>query len=421
MTSKQNQKTTKELILDAAFSFLGRPNFATFSMNSLAEKVGISKPAIYRHFKNKEALLDAMEELVIENLAEHLKDVASENFETRKKSLASLIEYFSENPMHINYLIAQMSSNPNYEDRLFSKLYDRDLSFVREGDENVYLKKFRSDMARFSEHVFCGMSIFYFVTLRERCLSFGKIRGESKDFADKVVEIILGGLAGTTEGESPFRPSPISDERKRQLLELCKIDSSAFPEENRIFTALASVIEKYKVTGVTVERIAAELQMAKSSLYEYFDNKNEMIKCLINKELQLLKTIIIENTAEAKNFSEYVCILIASEMEYFSHRESIIPICGWLLMDGDGISEHERGCHETSSFPGNKRLPDRIDSPDLGFAYSPEYLIGWIKCLPVAFLCEAKGKSLSEGERVEGIMRIFDYILNGVGNKMEEK
>ncbi len=421
MTSKQNQKTTKELILDAAFSFLGRPNFATFSMNSLAEKVGISKPAIYRHFKNKEALLDAMEELVIENLAEHLKDVASENFETRKKSLASLIEYFSENPMHINYLIAQMSSNPNYEDRLFSKLYDRDLSFVREGDENVYLKKFRSDMARFSEHVFCGMSIFYFVTLRERCLSFGKIRGESKDFADKVVEIILGGLSGTTEGESPFRPSPISDERKRQLLELCKIDSSAFPEENRIFTALASVIEKYKVTGVTVERIAAELQMAKSSLYEYFDNKNEMIKCLINKELQLLKTIIIENTAEAKNFSEYVCILIASEMEYFSHRESIIPICGWLLMDGDGISEHEKYSREISAFPGNRRLPDRIDSPDLGFAYSPEYLIGWIKCLPVAFLCEAKGKSLSEGQRVEGIMRIIDCILNGVGNKMEEK
>ena len=421
MISKQNQKTTKELILDAAFSFLGRPNFATFSMNSLAEKVGISKPAIYRHFKNKEALLDAMEELVIENLAEHLKDVASENFETRKKSLASLIEYFSENPMHINYLIAQMSSNPNYEDRLFSKLYDRDLSFVREGDENVYLKKFRSDMARFSEHVFCGMSIFYFVTLRERCLSFGKIRGESKDFADKVVEIILGGLSGTTEGESPFRPSPISDERKRQLLELCKIDSSAFPEENRIFTALASVIEKYKVTGVTVERIAAELQMAKSSLYEYFDNKNEMIKCLINKELQLLKTIIIENTAEAKNFSEYVCILIASEMEYFSHRESIIPICGWLLMDGDGISEHEKYSREISAFPGNRRLPDRIDSPDLGFAYSPEYLIGWIKCLPVAFLCEAKGKSLSEGQRVEGIMRIIDCILNGVGNKMEEK
>ncbi len=421
MTSKQNQKTTKELILDAAFSFLGRPNFATFSMNSLAEKVGISKPAIYRHFKNKEALLDAMEELVIENLVEHLKDVASENFETRKKSLASLIEYFSENPMHINYLIAQMSSNPNYEDRLFSKLYDRDLSFVREGDENVYLKKFRSDMARFSEHVFCGMSIFYFVTLRERCLSFGKIRGESKDFADKVVEIILGGLSGTTEGESPFRPSPISDERKRQLLELCKIDASAFPEENRIFTALASVIEKYKVTGVTVERIAAELQMAKSSLYEYFDNKNEMIKCLINKELQLLKTIIIENTSEAKNFSEYVCILIASEMEYFSHRESIIPICGWLLMDGDGISEHEKYSREISAFPGNRRLPDRIDSPDLGFAYSPEYLIGWIKCLPVAFLCEAKGKSLSEGQRVEGIMRIIDCILNGVGNKMEEK
>ena len=58
MTRSENLKPTKELILDAAFSFLEQPRYTSFSMNELAEKVGITKPAIYRHFKNKEVLLD---------------------------------------------------------------------------------------------------------------------------------------------------------------------------------------------------------------------------------------------------------------------------------------------------------------------------------------------------------------------------
>ncbi|MBO6219536.1 MAG: TetR/AcrR family transcriptional regulator, partial [Treponema sp.] len=85
MAKNLNSKPTKELILDAAFSFLERPFFSSFSMNELAAKVGISKPAIYRHFKNKDDLLDAMENRIVDNMADLLKDIASKDFETTKK------------------------------------------------------------------------------------------------------------------------------------------------------------------------------------------------------------------------------------------------------------------------------------------------------------------------------------------------
>lgn len=417
MIKNENTKSTKELILDAAFSFFARPRFASFSMNELAAKVGISKPAIYRHFKNKEAVLEGMENRIVENLSFFLKEIGSQDKVLARKSLANLVDYFVANPCYINYFIAQISSTPNYEEMLFDKLYERDVSFVREGDRNVYLENFRSDMNRFSQHVFCGMSIFFFVKSQEQIFKMGHISKLSENFGEKVVNLLFGGLGSSTEPTDAFHPEQISESRKKEIFNLCRIPHETFPEENRIFTALASVIGKYKIPGVTVERIAAELNMAKSSLYEYFDNKNQMVKCLINKELQLLETIIIENSAEAKNFTEYVYVLMASEMEYFSHRPSIIPICGWLLMGDEEISDQNRAnCDDDVEIsPWEKRLPDMVTSPDLGFSYPSEIITGWIKCLPVAFLVEAKGRNLSEEKCMEGFMLIIDFILNGVG------
>jgi hypothetical protein len=309
-----------------------------------------------------------------------------------------------------------MSSTPNYEEHLYKKLYEREVSFEKNENKTAYLETFRNDMCRFSQHVYCGMTIFYFVKVQERLRKCGKIHETPVDFSDKIVNLMMEGLAGTTEKNDAFHPEKISDERKKELIDLCRIDEKVFPEENRIFKALAAVIEKYKMPGVTVERIAAELGMAKSSLYEYFENKNQMIKTLVNKELQLLQTIVIENSIEARNFTEYVYVLMVSEMEYFTHRSSIIPICGWLLMGGEDFSKSRiEDCEvEGEAAPWEKRLPDRGISPDLGFPYQADVITGWIKCLPVSFLVEAKGKNLSNEKRMEGFMHTIDYILNGI-------
>lgn len=420
MPRNTTSKPTKELILDTAFSFLEDPRFSSFSMNELAAKVGISKPAIYRHFKNKEDLLEAMENRIVDDMLILLKDISTKDLEITKKSLAGLVQYFIENPSHVNYLISQMSQNVSYEERLFKKLNDCKVSFAC-GDSNqvFYLDKFKSDMSLFAKHIFSGMSLFYFVKLHEKFRSEGKFGVESQGFSEKVVNLLINGLSGCTEEDSPVHPQEISSERREELVSLCKIPENSFPAENKIFKALASVIEKYKVGGVTVERIADELGMAKSSLYEYFDNKNHMIKTLVNKEISLLQTIANENTAEAKNFTEYMMIQMYSELEFFKHRPEIIPICGWLLMGADNSFDAASGknpedCNDEVYSVWEKRLPERITSPDLGCPYSPKVLITWAGVLPVAFLVEAKGKDLTEEKFMEGFSFMINYIFNGI-------
>ena len=425
MARSENSKPTKELILDAAFSFLEQPRYTSFSMNELAAKVGITKPAIYRHFKSKEVLLDAMENRIVDDMAYLLKDIATKDLETSKKSLAGLIKYFIENPSHINYYIAQMSQNANYEEHLFKKLTERQVSFLGQvADKDSYLSAFRSDMRLFAKHIFSGMSLFYFVKLQEKLRQEGKCVPSPQEYAEKVVNLLVYGLLECTDESSPVHPQEISPERRQEIISLCKIPENSFPAENKIFKALASVIEKHKMKGVTVERIADELGMAKSSLYEYFDNKNHMIKSLVNKEISLLQTIANENTAEAGNFTEYLLIQMYSELEYFSHRPEIIPICGWLLMSAndsfDGMQNQDmEDCDEVNNV-WEKRLPSLINSPDLGYSYSPRVITTWAGVLPVAFLVESKGKNLSEKKFMEGFNFMIDYIFNGIKSPLEE-
>ena len=418
MAHNENTKPTKEIILDAAFSFLEDPRYSSFSMNELAAKVGISKPAIYRHFKNKEDLLDAMENRIVDDMADLLQNVGSEDLETLKKSISGLIQYFIENPSHINYFIAQMSQNVNYEEHLFQKLCERKVSFLAQNN-NAYLATFKEDMSLFAKHIFCGMSLFYFVKLQERLRCMGKIAKTPENFSDNVVSLLVNGLVESTEPDSPIHPVPLSEGRREEIIKLCEISEDSFPAENKIFTALAAVIKKYKIVGVTVERIADELGMAKSSLYEYFDNKNQMIKCLINKELSLLNTIITENITEAKNFTEYILIKMYSELEYFLHRPSIIPICGWLLMsntDSVEVNEESEEYDEVCNV-WEKRIPERLTSPDLGFPYPLKVITTWLGALPVAFLVEAKGKNLSKEQFIDGFDLMIGYMLNGIKSK----
>lgn len=61
--------TTAAKILDAAYALLDREGPAALSMRRVAEKVGVTPMAIYRHYPNREALLEAVAERIIEVVA----------------------------------------------------------------------------------------------------------------------------------------------------------------------------------------------------------------------------------------------------------------------------------------------------------------------------------------------------------------
>lgn len=60
--------STREKIIEKSFSFYHDPLFEDVSLSDIAQKVGITKAAIFKHFKNKEALVASMNEKILMKL-----------------------------------------------------------------------------------------------------------------------------------------------------------------------------------------------------------------------------------------------------------------------------------------------------------------------------------------------------------------
>lgn len=71
MTRKQS---TAKLILDAALELFSKHGFKSVSMDMIASKVGIKAPSMYKHFKNKDAIFNAILQKMESNNASNAKE-----------------------------------------------------------------------------------------------------------------------------------------------------------------------------------------------------------------------------------------------------------------------------------------------------------------------------------------------------------
>lgn len=420
MTNESRPKrTTKELILDAAFSFCNEPRYNSFSLSELAAKVGITKTAIYRHFKDKDAVFTGMYNRFCDELASCLRNVQSvaDSGVIPTEPIADVIAFFIENPHYVNYMFGSLASVKDFEWQLSKDLEERGIvnktagfQYEPDGSGKISIKNFDE----YIRNIYWGVTIFIFIKSRKKASDCGKKVDSAIDFSHKLVRFLFVGLSSAVKKENPLYPQAITASRREELVKLCSLRDDMLPPENRFFTAFASAIRKYKLNGVTVEKIAAELNMAKSSLYEYFDNKNSMLKALLIKEMELLHTVVTENIAEARSFSEYFYVLMRTECEFFTMRPSSIPILGWLLMnssDEEFVNEIDAQDH------WQLRMETAVSALDLGMDIPARKFIGWVSALPVSLVMQCHGHALGKTEMNQALDLVFDLLENGIGPK----
>src|SRR5574344_344620 len=448
-----DEKSTRELILDAAFSFYKEPRYTDFSLSEVAAKVGISKTAIFRHVANKEKLLDAMRERLIDMIyaqvcvvsKEFKKNNECENSEQPfakagaepgKNSahgtlypVARALEYFADRPEYSFYLVNQFLVSPDFEAVIVHGCEERGFhKTAKTYTTTADGKKITvGDCNKYTASIYVAVSLFFFLQVRFKKVAEGTPVSDAKTFSEKAVAFVENGLAGSISKTNPHYPQQIADERFAELDALCKIDESQMPEENRIFTALASVINKNKFPGVTVQKIADELPMAKSSLYSYFNNKNELIRSLIEKEIYAMKRLIQQNGRNGANISERIYMTLRTELAYFMKRPSLISVCGWLRMSGSYYEEAK------NKFPDFEKTPDedccasgetmnlwmeemhaQITEPDVGVPVTIGVLAGWVSALPVTLLLQGRNHGMSDNDLFVALRKIFMFIEYGI-------
>ena len=64
---------TKQRILDEALTLISEKGYANVFVGDIAERVGIKAPSLYKHYKNKRAIFDAIIDLMNSRFAEQAK------------------------------------------------------------------------------------------------------------------------------------------------------------------------------------------------------------------------------------------------------------------------------------------------------------------------------------------------------------
>ena len=130
MSDKTLSVNTREKILNAAFS-LYEMNFSDASLSSIAKKAGITKTAIYRHFKDKSSLETEMFKIVYDSFYDVLKNFSCKmNSGKPTEAFAAIIEFVYKHTSFISFYL--LSASENSHDDLIMEMKNRGLPIFDE-------------------------------------------------------------------------------------------------------------------------------------------------------------------------------------------------------------------------------------------------------------------------------------------------
>ena len=402
----ETEISTKEKIIQATFSLLQGNLISDISLSRIAKEVNISKTAIYRHFESKKALERAIKEKIFSDMLGVMVEVDSFYQKGEyEKSISFFLRFLNGHPEYLNY---GLFSTPDVgEDRKLNAFRDAGIKITqRFFDENYKIRDFP----------FYVESLFVLSTMIDFTLSRFGFSGKApvfvkdyEEFERQVIKIIDSGLG--------IELPSFEKERLASLDKICRSSLEGLPPLDRKLEALSNVIFKVGFPNVTVEALANELGMAKSSLYTWFSDKKEMISSLLVPELNLMLSSILNSVSKVTSFQEKLYVLMRTEFLYFTVRSKMIAAGKWIQLGGnyrksvfEDLIRPELNAQFMSDF-GNE-LTKIIKERFSIFDY--EVVIGWIFCFPVFLVVNAIHHGFSKEDTDFAIESLFNMVLSGL-------
>lgn len=406
------KRNTRQKILIEAFSVCEEQQNVSFSLSEVAKRVGISKAAIFRHFKNKVILLEEMRKKFWEDFSKLFNDKLYffGKSDVEKISYEEFLEFMTK-------IIFFLFDNPGYYDTFYNSIVknsiDIDLVFkiCRNGGVEIsdsFFKKIKK--CGYFKGYFCNAAIFYFVSRKRgilqkkiACKSDVEINESLQDFSKRITDYLWNGIANTVE---------ISPQRISELNELCKLSFIEHEERTKFFKAFAEVFNEYGIKGITVEKISERLNLAKSSLYSYFNNKNEFIERMVVEEICSLINILEDKVQYAQTLQELVYIILRAEKNYLEQRPIVLMIHVWAIKNNYAFSKNTGNCTEVM----NKFLDTiRKKNIEVSGLLDVRTFVGWI-CAECGFFKIFLETSLGNFIEKDSDYadELFSLVINGI-------
>jgi AcrR family transcriptional regulator len=327
---------TRDNVIDTAFRVWGQEFYKTTSLTDLAEALQVSKPALYRHFSGKEALLQAMEERFYDDYAAAFNPALWEILENQKwqERLLAIVRfitgYFAHHLSYLIYFLIQFhNSNKEPRFRIVEAMAKRGLHFTEPAFRSPTDRQYPPTL------ILAGITAIYEVAEfhRRRYGLTGREKAtlplfppkeepseeEIRSFAESVADKVRSGLLF-----DPARINAISYEK----LEALQVPSHTLP--NPLLKAVAEVVAEEGLWKASMATVAKRSGLSKSGLYAHFKSKKDMLSRLFMVEFEHIAEYTTVRIAMSEIREERLYLAILSIAEYLKAKPEILFALDWV-------------------------------------------------------------------------------------------
>jgi len=315
---------TKIEIVDAAFKVWGRDFYRKTSLSQLAGALGVSKPALYRHFENKQALISAMTDRFFDDFAGSVKadfqnalktDDVNEGVSTIIRSISL---FFASNVYALIFSLINLYDR-NLDSKTISgslKARGADMSVIRQ----VIEKKYSVESA--------------VIRLMFGALSFlmSHFHKTNKSFDNpptkKEINQIITTICVTIEHGLGYSDEKTSVDFKKLEKQIDKMTPNA--ETEPFFKAVAEAVAEAGPWDVSMDMVAKKLGLSKSSLYGHFKNRKDMLRRLFTSEFKRIIEFARLGISLSADTAEQLYLGIYSITVYLRSRPEILIAIAWI-------------------------------------------------------------------------------------------
>lgn len=290
----------------AAFDLSARRG--DWSLADIAEEIGLSKTALYRHFRDRAEIEEEMRRDLFRSLLGVIESAAPDPTEIRK----AVVAFFRKNQGHLYVTIMGIVTDPDFNRTA--------IEFLISGSERIARYFSRIDMID--------------AVKRERAsvnLLINSVSILLASFLDKNIDAKLqDGLLQLLDRGFNGRDLP-ADKRLAELTLAASLTAEEIEMDgSKILAAIARVIQKHGVTKTTIERIAEETGTAKSSLYFHYRTKKDMLEDLLRSETGNMIRLFMDKARKGDTFIEQLYITMIVQANYLMMKPDLIPVFNWI-------------------------------------------------------------------------------------------
>jgi AcrR family transcriptional regulator len=312
--------TRRDQLAAIAAELFARHGYHNVSVSDIAAVAGVSGPALYRHFRSKQAVLGHVMRAGLAEAVRVSDEQSGTGTDQRLRSIYAGLAAFMVRQPEFGVLWRRERRHLAAEDAAAMRQQIGHVSSVVVGE----LRRLRSDMSSADASMLSWAALSVVGSISDH-----RVRLPQAAFERLLTAIAMDVLAAA------LRSTPDHAGHREPAAELPALDS----RREQLLAAAARLFWDRGYHAVTMEEIGAAAGIAGPSIYGHFAGKSELLQTAANRIAARLRQSTEETSGAGLGERETLELLIASYVDMVLDNRDLLAA---YFTEGHNLPEHDR-------------------------------------------------------------------------------